>query len=406
LSRNEKTKQTVLFVWSRPNPGLGDNGRDNFIRNLRAASDKFVIANELQLVSSINCGNSVKKTLALLFIVVRSLIGKRSLQECLFDSVDAKRSLLTAVYNIKPCSVYFDSIRCSPLVRHLIESGYTGRIIVDFDDLLSERYKQYSRYTNYGFQLGYFSSIIGSQLSRLIEAFPLSGWILRRESMKLTQIENEIAKVVDIVLLSSEKESRTLISRIHGKKSTVTVLHQLFSVREEIVTPEQPFRFVFVGSDRQIQNAVVIDYLINLWELLKPDYPLYIYGRQRRHYKPIDNVFICGFETDFYKIYTSNSIAITWAVLPGGVKTKTLEALSFGIPVITNSIGIEGFTRSLAYSGISISDQNLIEILEDLDGNISKIVEASRRAQSILSGQYNLESFDKKVRAILLGEPK
>ena len=93
-----------------------------------------------------------------------------------------------------------------------------------------------------------------------------------------------------------------------------------------------PFRFVFIGSDRQTQNKLSLDVLTTLWAELRPATALHVYGSQARKPPDVLNMHWHGFVADLNDVYAPGSILLVPAVLPGGIKTKVLEAFSFGAP--------------------------------------------------------------------------
>jgi glycosyltransferase involved in cell wall biosynthesis len=103
-----------------------------------------------------------------------------------------------------------------------------------------------------------------------------------------------------------------------------------------------PFRFIFVGTDQLTQNRLTIDYLIDLWARKKPSSRLTLYGQQTREIPLPEGVSVAGYIDDLGAAYDEHSIMLTPSFLPGGVKTKVLEAFSYGRPVVANAATFEG----------------------------------------------------------------
>jgi glycosyltransferase involved in cell wall biosynthesis len=55
------------------------------------------------------------------------------------------------------------------------------------------------------------------------------------------------------------------------------------------------------------------------------------------------NVDVMGFVPDVEAVYTSSDVAIAPMRYGGGLKGKIAEAMSFGLPVVTNSVSLQGF---------------------------------------------------------------
>jgi glycosyltransferase involved in cell wall biosynthesis len=103
-----------------------------------------------------------------------------------------------------------------------------------------------------------------------------------------------------------------------------------------------PYRFVFIGGDLLAQNRLSIDVLLELWQRLTPATPLHIYGRQQRANRTVPNVHWHGFVEQVSDAYEPGSILLLPVVLAGGIKTKVIEAWSFGCPVLGNPLAFEG----------------------------------------------------------------
>ena len=90
-------------------------------------------------------------------------------------------------------------------------------------------------------------------------------------------------------------------------------------------------------------------------------------------------------------------------ILGAGIKVKILEALSAGVPVLTNSIGIEGIP---VYSGIEYihceSDEEYKSIISNIINDEDRLNKISLNAQKFMKENYNLsESINKYYNAIM-----
>jgi glycosyltransferase involved in cell wall biosynthesis len=106
-------------------------------------------------------------------------------------------------------------------------------------------------------------------------------------------------------------------------------------------SPHPPHRFVFVGSDRQIQNRLSIDWLVNFWREARPGAELHIFGAQARPAEEVPGVHWRGFVEQAWEIYHPGSIALAPTLVGGGIKTKVLEAWGYGCPVLGTPMAFE-----------------------------------------------------------------
>ena len=101
-------------------------------------------------------------------------------------------------------------------------------------------------------------------------------------------------------------------------------------------------RFVFIGSDGLVQNRLTIEYLVELWAELRPAVRLHIFGKQNNAYPATEGVVFEGFVEHVTDVYAPGSIMLAPSFVRGGVKTKILEAMSFGNVPVGNDITFEG----------------------------------------------------------------
>lgn len=85
-------------------------------------------------------------------------------------------------------------------------------------------------------------------------------------------------------------------------------------------------------------------------------------------------------------------------IFGSGVKIKTLEALSKGLPVISTDFGVEGI---LIRNGIECIVENNLnlwpQIMSDLT-NVNRNTEMSRRAYNFFHVNYSKEAIYKQYR--------
>lgn len=104
------------------------------------------------------------------------------------------------------------------------------------------------------------------------------------------------------------------------------------------------------------------------------------------------NVIICGFVDDISP-YMQNSLCLAAPlVLGAGIKIKILEALSAGIPVLTNEIGIEGIHAidNKEYYHCTTPEEYVDTINQLLSGK-KDIKSLSQHAKLFIKNQFNCE---------------
>ena len=141
---------------------------------------------------------------------------------------------------------------------------------------------------------------------------------------------------------------------------------------------------IFFGAMRRAENYLsVIWFIENVFNSVIKMYPgskLFVVGNKPPdkliNYSS-DNIIVTGFVKNPQQYFEKSCCMVCPLVLGGGIKVKVLEGMSAGLPVVTNSIGIEG-----------IPAKNRVEYLhaetpEDYIALIKKLFEEPKLARQI-----------------------
>jgi glycosyltransferase involved in cell wall biosynthesis len=84
------------------------------------------------------------------------------------------------------------------------------------------------------------------------------------------------------------------------------------------------------------------------------------------------NVAVLGYVPDIRALYESSAVAIALMRFGGGLKGKIAEAMSYGLPVVTNSVCLEGFSLSPGENVLIGDDPEqfaraVVEVLQDVN---------------------------------------
>jgi hypothetical protein len=265
-----------------------------------------------------------------------------ALQIAMFSDRHHMGALAQAIKSIGPDVIYIDGIR---LVDHLPLIAKLAQglpIIVDFDDLMSRRARAL-RETHMPLSAGYLTRFIPSPFMRLVNSRALRDAMLRYEAFCLARQEREAVEIAHAVTLVSHTDAAALGQALdaRGMRKVHVIAPPVATVRG-LMRPLHPLRFVFIGSDSQLQNRLSIEYLREVWKRVAPNLELVIYGRMVRQYEPVLNVRFAGFAPTQADVYTEHSIALCPAFLAGGIKSKVMEAIAHGCVPIGNAMAFEG----------------------------------------------------------------
>jgi glycosyltransferase involved in cell wall biosynthesis len=259
------------------------------------------------------------------------------LQCLLYGARSEAHRLAAEIRDSNVDAVYLDTVRCQILLRQLRRLCPDVHVVSDFDDLMSRRAEFLARH-----RLPFLSGHVGPHFPRWLRALaegPLARLITAYEAATLPAAEREVSANSDLTVLLSPVERRLLETRTQGP---VISIPPGVSTETTAWRGSEGLRFIFIGSDRQLQNRTAIDRLLTLWSTIRPAAPLHIYGHQGRPAASLPGIEWHGFVEDLAEVYQPGSIALAPSTVAGGIKTKVIEAWSWGCPVLATPLALEG----------------------------------------------------------------
>jgi hypothetical protein len=293
--------------------------------------------------------------------------------------------------------VYLDGVRTLEYARRLRERFPNLHMTCDLDDLMSRRANELLE-RDLPIRMGYLSHFVPGFVQKLILHGPIGRTLLRYERAALARAEAEMCALCEKVVLLSEAEARYLRSaaprELHAR---ILVIPPTFSAKRAGIADVPVERFVFVGSDLSLQNQLTIDFLLQLWSTEKPNLALHIYGRMKRSYPSVPQVEFFQF-APIEAIYTPGSVALCPAFIRGGVKTKVLEALEYGIVPLGDSISFEGISESTT---LRIDTPSLRRFIKEPANRYPELVHAALALKEELSERLSVERIGARWREAL-----
>lgn len=238
--------------------------------------------------------------------------------------------------------ICLDTVRCHMLLRAIRRRLRDVHVISDFDDLMSRRMSLIHD-QNLPLATGNIAASAPSWLKRLLSG-PAARFISCYEAAALRRTESEAAALSDAVVLVSRHERDRLRHYLPiALRQKIHCIPPMMPLRSSPASSPPLRRFIFIGSDRLLQNRAAIDSLIAMWRRLRPSTILHIFGDQSRSVQPADGVNWHGGVPDLSEVYQPGSVLLLPAPFGGGCKTKVAEAWSFGCPVLGNPPAFEGY---------------------------------------------------------------
>ena len=302
----------------------------------------------------------------------RSLVCRKvPLQQAMLYDNGLKTKLCQSVLDSQPDVIIYDTIR----VRQFFDAPRStfphARHIVFFDDLFAVRYQKMlqamNRYPGINFTpLGSFAHNIPAWCQPVVTAKWVSRLLLRHEIKTLATVEVKASEDMDLGLLMSCQEMDVLCKQgVHAPLSPLPVYFPHTPTQAMTRCYNGKPVFVFLGDLRLAHNAFSLQHFIehHLAQCLAqlPDMQLHIIGKhpspalQASASRYASHVHFLGFVEDLHVPLSQCTAMLIPLLFGSGVKIKTLEAMRFGVPMISTGFGVEGIMHA-EQSGVIIED--------------------------------------------------
>lgn len=292
---------------------------------------------------------------------------KKSIQESLFFSSDIVKSLQNAIDEIDADIIVFDTIRMGQYLP-LLKTG-KARNVLYLEDLFSVRYQSMICALNLpetkSFNpLGNFERHVPKLFRSYIKKFSfVQKMLLSYESKLVARSEAVQARKFPDNLLINKAEAQLLSSwggrGVHIFPPYVSSINRLYKRSWN----GQPV-FVFLGGLDVPHNAVSLENFIDryLSEIIKdiPEVMIRVIGKNPSPSlvelvkKFPMHVRIEGYVDSLDEVLYGACAMLVPLLFGSGVKLKTIDALSYGLPIIATDFGAEGV-------GISVNHDCIVE---------------------------------------------
>lgn len=174
----------------------------------------------------------------------------------------------------------------------------------------------------------------------------IKAFIYKKRYERLKEMELSFLNSADVVILNNHKD-KGLIEKDGVPADKTFVWCPYFDNMSDVVRKPEYHDIIYYGAMNRKENYLsVIWFIKNVMPLIEDlDISLQIIGGQPgpalKKYES-ERVHVLGFVKDISPYFQKGLCLAAPLVLGAGVKIKILEAMSSGIPVLTNAIGIEG----------------------------------------------------------------
>ena len=236
------------------------------------------------------------------------------------------------------------------------------------------------------------------------------GWQRKRLKQKYEQLKRRELKALDfcnVVMPQSEKDKNLLVQNGIPEQK-IFVLTPYYHNMDYIKRDELNHDVLFWGAMYRKENyQAALWFIEKVMPLLKDTDVRFVVAGNRPPKVLLDQandrVLVTGFVKDESDLFSHSMCFVSPLLLGAGIKVKVLEALSAGIPVLTNEIGIEGIpaTKSIDYYHCSTAEEYAETIIGLID-NHKEQARIAKEARKFMNGKFNLNEAAKDYKKMVL----
>ena len=377
---------------------------------LEAGQTKDAATNHPAFIASVKLADKPAKGTIAISLVAALLSGVRGgpIQCALFSSAKVGMQLRDAVKRLKPTHVFIDLPRLSPYLKWI--KDLPCKRVLYMEDIFSKRYERQLKSLDVlkktGGIAGKYSSNFKGGLARLAANPFLQRLVLNSESKRMRRLELNSPEQFDYVVLVSPIEANKLSEDANASNVIAIPLGVDCSYYVSGPVPEPRDNVLsFLGSMRSSANADSLRYIVEeVLPLLDRDVILEVSGNADKElideFSNDERVKFLGRVEDTRVALRSTSVFLAPIAYGTGIKTKILEAMAIGVPIVTNSVGNEGIglvdgDNALVSDDASVLAEDVRYLLDNREFAKKIASAARRRAVEVFDWDISLSNFSR-----------
>lgn len=320
-------------------------------------------------------------------ILVDSLIlKKKPMQVSLYWDLKVKKIVDDLVESEKPDIVIGDMVRSTEYIKDC-----NAVRIADLDDRISLRYQRQIDYDITGINpYGAFLNTVPTLIRKIMLWKPLKLYVVKNEIALLKKYEVEIARKCEKTIFVAQKEADEMNKELSISKASAVPIGvdvDYFSYRENNLDEEY---IGFLGAMSVAHNENAVRYFVaNIFPDIIRERPdakfLVIGGGASEDLKQLESKYVhfTGRVDDVRDYLEKCKVFVCPMTFGSGIKTKNLEAMAMGIPVVTTTIGAENINARSQKEWIVKDDP------KEFAMEVSKILEDSKKRKQMSCSARN-----------------
>lgn len=239
------------------------------------------------------------------------------------------------------------------------------------------------------------SDSISGGLNRIINSRFVSRIILNGEIRRLEKYESKLPAKFDYITFISPIETREYNEKYNTNKAvTLTMGADVEYCAAGKADQHKEKSISVVGNFSYGSNAASMEWINEkILPGLPEDVKYYVVGKFPQELKEkINNnrIVSLGFVDDFRTVIKSTEVYVSPILFGTGIKTKVVEAMAMGMPVVTNSVGAEGLAvKNGQELFIEDDPEKMVEIISMLLSDKELRERIGKQGQAFVRSNHN-----------------
>lgn len=407
MNKLDDEKKTVIFVMPRLPFPTTSGRKTSLYHYCKILSDelgyRLVVAAFLENGDDINLKPDFIDELIVLpkagifekvfNVFFKSLILKICpIQVSLFWSRKAKKVIDRSVISYKPCVVIADMVRTIDYIKNI--DCYR---IADLDDRISLRYEREMKNNLDDINpYGAFLYTLPCFIRNMVMREKIKSFVMKNEIMLLKKYEKNVALQCDRTILVAQKEVESLNLEINAQKAVCVPIGVDIDYYVPCYDVNKNNIIAFLGAMNVAHNEGAVKYFIKeiMPKILKfvPDAKFVVIGGggdESLFNLSDEHIFFTGRVDDVRETLAEAKVFVCPMSFGSGIKTKNLEAMAMGLPIVTTSIGAENIDAKNGEEWFVVdSDIDFVEKVVFLLNNSCVADEMGKKARRYVENNW------------------
>lgn len=361
--------------------------------------DKIDIVNKPSFLNQIYTSVPIKRSEKIRNILSKTLSRKSvwPIQCALYFSDENLARIKDIVNGDSYDAVFVDMVRLAPYYPAF--ETLNGKKILDIEDTLSKRYKRQLKSVDENTVIaGQYNEKLPLILQRILASKYVKKKVLQFEIPRMERAEQLYGELYDKVVFVSSIETDEFNAKYPGEKAVTVAIGVDYSYYSQEIEHEiNRGTASFVGNMKTAANVdsvrMIIDRVIPLCKKLKRvDFIGGCPASLVKDYENNKKVHFTGRVDDLRPYVKATDLFLSPLAYGTGIKTKILEAMAMGMPVVTNSIGAEGIPGENNVHWLTSDDPaKLAKYIDYIIDNPSEGNRIGRAAQEFVKKDFQWE---------------